>query len=172
MTIIRQKPKNRKNKAVMPYWMPMTLWSVEKTSEFQNPASSWWASWTLACGMAGAVACIILLELVEHHHRQQQREVQKRRIKQLPRACDGRVADKLESKPDKQQPENQRADEINRASQMEQERTHAHHQQGQCETEGLAACAAALRVDDGQHLEACARVLVPINPGNGHKVRQ
>ena len=41
MTSIRQNPKNRKHRAVMPYWMPMTLWSVEKTYVLQKPASSW-----------------------------------------------------------------------------------------------------------------------------------
>ena len=29
--IIRKKPNSRKHSAVTPYWMPMTLWSVEKT---------------------------------------------------------------------------------------------------------------------------------------------
>ena len=38
----------------------MTLWSVEKTYVLQKPASSWGAAWTSACGMAGAVACILI----------------------------------------------------------------------------------------------------------------
>ena len=41
MIIIRQKPKNRNTAPVMPYWMPMTLWSVEKMYFCQKPGSSW-----------------------------------------------------------------------------------------------------------------------------------
>ncbi len=37
---IRQKPMNMKSSAVMPYCMPMTLWSVEKMYFRQNPKSS------------------------------------------------------------------------------------------------------------------------------------
>ena len=37
--IIREKPKNRKMRPVMPYWMPMTLWSVEKMYFRQKPNS-------------------------------------------------------------------------------------------------------------------------------------
>ncbi len=31
ISIIRQNPKNRKASPVTAYWMPMTLWSTEKT---------------------------------------------------------------------------------------------------------------------------------------------
>ena len=41
MIIIRQKPKSRNSKPVTAYWMPMTLWSTEKTYFRQNPSSSW-----------------------------------------------------------------------------------------------------------------------------------
>ena len=37
--IIRQNPNNRKHSAVKPYWMPMTLWSVEKMYLLQKPGS-------------------------------------------------------------------------------------------------------------------------------------
>lgn len=43
MAIIRQNPKKRKAREVMPYWIPMILWSVEKMYFRQNPSSSWWA---------------------------------------------------------------------------------------------------------------------------------
>ena len=35
--IISENPKNKKSSAVMPYWMPMTLWSVEKMYFCQKP---------------------------------------------------------------------------------------------------------------------------------------
>jgi hypothetical protein len=41
----------------------------------QKPASSWRASCSPGCGMAGAVACIFLFNLVQDHHRQQQRQI-------------------------------------------------------------------------------------------------
>jgi len=37
---IKQKPRNKKASEVMPYWIPMTLWSLEKMYVRQNPASS------------------------------------------------------------------------------------------------------------------------------------
>src|SRR4029453_414118 len=55
MSIIRQKPKRRNRRPVIAYWMPMTLWSVEKTYLRQKPSSSWWAS-RGSCGFGGATA--------------------------------------------------------------------------------------------------------------------
>ena len=40
MSIISEKPKRRNRRPVMAYWMPMTLWSVEKTYLRQKPSSS------------------------------------------------------------------------------------------------------------------------------------
>ena len=37
--IIKQKPKNKNLRAVRTYWIPMTLWSVEKMYFRQNPSS-------------------------------------------------------------------------------------------------------------------------------------
>ena len=36
INIIRQKPKNKNTSDVRPYWIPMTLWSVEKMYFRQN----------------------------------------------------------------------------------------------------------------------------------------
>ena len=40
ISIISQKPKNRNSSPVTAYWMPITLWSVEKTYLRQKPSSS------------------------------------------------------------------------------------------------------------------------------------
>ena len=37
--IIKQKPKNRKTSALIPYWIPIVLWSVAKTYLRQKPSS-------------------------------------------------------------------------------------------------------------------------------------
>ena len=37
---IRQKPKSRNSRPVTAYWMPITLWSVEKTYLRQKPSAS------------------------------------------------------------------------------------------------------------------------------------
>ena len=39
VSIIRVKPNSRNKRAVMQYWIPIVLWSVEKTYVRQNPAS-------------------------------------------------------------------------------------------------------------------------------------
>ena len=39
MSIISEKPKKRNTREVRPYWMPITLWSVEKMYFRQNGSS-------------------------------------------------------------------------------------------------------------------------------------
>ena len=46
MSIIRLNPKSKKNIAVTAYWMPMTLWSTEKTYVRHQPSSCSWVTWT------------------------------------------------------------------------------------------------------------------------------
>ena len=46
--MIKQNPKNRKHNADSPYWIPIVLWSVEKTYLRQNPSS----------GCASLMSCV------------------------------------------------------------------------------------------------------------------
>ena len=39
MAAMSRNPKNMNSSAVMPYWMPMTLWSVEKMYLRMKPGS-------------------------------------------------------------------------------------------------------------------------------------
>jgi len=49
MIIINVKPKSRNRSAVMAYWMPITLWSWEKTYLCQKGISCSWSAWACAC---------------------------------------------------------------------------------------------------------------------------
>jgi hypothetical protein len=40
MSIISEKPNSRNSRPVIAYWMPMTLWSTEKTYARQKPSAS------------------------------------------------------------------------------------------------------------------------------------
>src|SRR5687768_3090710 len=62
MSIISVKPKSRNSSPVMAYWMPMTLWSVEKTYFHQKPRGSSWVSCP-ACGVGVTTADGLLMPL-------------------------------------------------------------------------------------------------------------
>src|SRR6266568_4240876 len=47
MNIIRQNPKKRNTRPQRPYWIPITLWSVEKIYFRHHPSS--WCSCSAAC---------------------------------------------------------------------------------------------------------------------------
>ena len=42
MTSINKKPNSRNSKDVIRYWIPMTLWSTEKTYLRMKLSSGWW----------------------------------------------------------------------------------------------------------------------------------
>ena len=46
ISIMRLKPKNRKHSAVTAYWIPMTLWSTEKTYVRHQPSACACSPWS------------------------------------------------------------------------------------------------------------------------------
>jgi len=90
----------------------------------------------------------------------------------LPRAGHGQLAGKADGAPQIRQPEQQRARQVGWSGQMIEVGKHTAHQQRQRVADRLLPCALAVGIHQRQHLEAGPRVIVPVHPGNGKKMRQ